>query len=222
MTDLAYLFLALTAVFALADWYAVTHDLQLLEYVSKPATMLALMGVAITLEPEVDDRRIAFVVALGLSMIGDVFLMLRHDPSPNGEFVEKGYFVPGLAAFLFAHLAYIVGFQIDGGSVWLVLALFVAIRVASLAVTVRLLASIKERGLQALTAPVRAYALVICGMVAAAAATGEPLAIAGALLFFFSDFLIAWSRFVTSIAWAPLAIIVTYHLGQTGLVLSLI
>ena len=218
MTGPAWILLGIAAALALADWYAVTHDSRALEYFSKPATMLALMGVAITLEPEVDGRRIAFVVALGLSLLGDAFLMLRRER--NG-FVEKGMFVPGLAAFLVAHLAYIVGFQIDGGPVWMVLALFVAIRVASLAVTVRLLASIKESGLQPLAAPVRAYALVICGMVAAAASTGEPLAIAGALLFFFSDFLIAWSRFVTPLSWAPLAIIVTYHLGQTGLVLSL-
>ena len=220
MTDLAYVFLGLTALFALADWYAVAHDLQTLEYLSKPATMLALIAVAVSLEPEVDGRRIAFVIALALSMLGDIFLMLRHHPE-DGH-VEKGYFVPGLAAFLFAHLAYIVGFRIEGGRVWWVIGLFVAIRVALLPVTVRLLASIKQKGLDDLAAPVRAYAIVICGMVAAAIATGEPLAIVGALLFIFSDFLIAWSRFVTPWAWAPLAIIVTYHLGQTGLVLSLV
>lgn len=219
MTGLAYVFLGATASFALADWYAVTRDARRLEYLCKPAAMVALMGAAMALEPEVDDRRVAFVIALGLSLLGDVFLMLRRER--NGV-VEKGMFVPGLASFLVAHLAYIVGFQIDGGPVWLVLLLLVLIRVGSLPISVRLLASIEEKGLRELTVPVRSYALVISGMVAAAIATAEPLAIVGAVLFFFSDLLIAWSRFMTPLRWAPLAIIVSYHLGQAGLVLSLI
>ena len=43
----------------------------------------------------------------------------------------------------------------------------------------------------------------------------------GALLFFVSDYLIARDRFVRPLPWAPLAIMVLYHLGQAGLVLSL-
>jgi hypothetical protein len=44
----------------------------------------------------------------------------------------------------------------------------------------------------------------------------------GASLFFASDSLIAWNRFVRPRAWAPVAIMVTYHLGQAGLVTSLV
>jgi uncharacterized membrane protein YhhN len=72
-----------------------------------------------------------------------------------------------------------------------------------------------------LLAPVAVYMIVISTMVAAALATGVALAAAGALLFFASDTLIAWNRFVGAKAWAPLAIMVTYHLGQAGLVVSL-
>jgi hypothetical protein len=36
-----------------------------------------------------------------------------------------------------------------------------------------------------------------------------------------SDSLIAWNRFVKPLSWAPVVIMVTYHMGQTGLVLSL-
>ena len=32
-----------------------------------------------------------------------------------------------------------------------------------------------------------------------------------------SDALIAWNRFVRRLAWAPVVIMVTYHLGQRGL-----
>jgi uncharacterized membrane protein YhhN len=63
---------------------------------------------------------------------------------------------------------------------------------------------------------------VISAMVTCALATGNTLAAAGASLFFASDALIAWNRFVRPRTWAPVAIMVTYHLGQTGLATSLV
>jgi hypothetical protein len=59
-------------------------------------------------------------------------------------------------------------------------------------------------------------------MVACALATGNVLAGVGASLFFASDALIAWNRFVIPVRWAPVAIMVTYHVGQAGLVTSLV
>jgi uncharacterized membrane protein YhhN len=72
-----------------------------------------------------------------------------------------------------------------------------------------------------LSAPVSAYIAVISVMVACALATGEPFAATGAVVFMASDSLIAWNRFVKHLAWAPVAIMVTYHVAQAGLVLSL-
>ena len=46
--------------------------------------------------------------------------------------------------------------------------------------------------------------------------------IVGALLFYLSDTLIAWNGFVKPFRNANLAIMVTYHLGQIGLVLALV
>jgi uncharacterized membrane protein YhhN len=63
--------------------------------------------------------------------------------------------------------------------------------------------------------------LAIALMVGSAFASGEWLAVVGALLFFASDSLIAWNRFVVPLPWAPTAIIVTYHLGQWGLATAL-
>jgi len=70
--------------------------------------------------------------------------------------------------------------------------------------------------------PVAAYITVISTMVACAIGTGSALAIAGACSFYASDALIGWNRFVKSYAWGPVAIMVTYHLAQAGLVLSLV
>ena len=63
---------------------------------------------------------------------------------------------------------------------------------------------------------------VISVMVTCALATGNVLAAVGASLFFASDALIAWNRFVRPRAWVPVAIMVTYHLAQAGFVLSLL
>jgi len=72
-----------------------------------------------------------------------------------------------------------------------------------------------------LAGPVVVYMVVISAMVVSAVAAGPWLAGAGAVLFFVSDGLIAWNRFVAPLRRAPVAIMVTYHLGQAGLVLSL-
>jgi uncharacterized membrane protein YhhN len=73
----------------------------------------------------------------------------------------------------------------------------------------------------ALRVAIVVYSVVIGTMAASAIASGSTLAIGGALLFVVSDMLIAWSRFVTPYAWAPVAIIVTYHVGQAGLAAAL-
>ncbi len=70
--------------------------------------------------------------------------------------------------------------------------------------------------------PVSAYIAIISVMVASAIATRNVVAIAGAAIFMASDTLIAWNRFVRPLAWAPVTIMVTYHLAQTALVLSLL
>jgi uncharacterized membrane protein YhhN len=63
---------------------------------------------------------------------------------------------------------------------------------------------------------------VISVMLATALATGNVLAGLGAALFVASDAMIAWNRFVRPFRAADLGIMVTYHLGQAGLVLSLL
>ena len=50
----------------------------------------------------------------------------------------------------------------------------------------------------------------------------RPVAIAGALLFYASDAILAWDRFVAPKRWGRVATHVTYHTGQALLVLSLL
>lgn len=208
VTTSTWVALAVAGGFAVGDWTAVLKKNKRLEYFFKPATLVALVVAATTIEATDEAQRKAFVVALCLGLVGDVFLMLPDR------------FVPGLAAFLLGHIAYIVGLRMESGSgiTWTVVT--VVIVAAGFLLARRIVRSASAHH-SSLGPPVAAYTAVITLMVSAAVVTGDPLAIAGALLFYLSDSLIGWSRFVRPAAWAPLGIIVTYHLGQALLVASL-
>ncbi|MCB1014063.1 MAG: lysoplasmalogenase [Acidimicrobiales bacterium] len=212
MTDLAWALLAATLVIAALDWVAKAIGSKPMEYVFKPLTMVALIGVALALDPSDAGARAAFVVALVFGMAGDVFLMLPDD---------KRWFVFGLASFLVGHLAYVVGLVLLGLSVGALVVGLVVVLVAMAVIGRRIVAAVRSGDEPALAAPVSVYMGVISVMVVGAFGTTLPVAIGGSLLFFASDACIGWSRFVRPHAWMELFIIVTYHLGQIGLVLAL-
>ena len=211
MARFAWLLLAPAAGFAVTDWIAVTYSNLRLRWVSKPGVMLLLIGVALALHPASAAQRDVFAGALFLSLIGDVYLLL------NGE----RWFLAGLVAFLAAHLAYIDGFLLGGPDRGPLLYSAVAVSLVSLPLGGYMLRSTLRGAERRLAPAVAAYLVAISAMVALAIATGRPAAMAGGVLFYVSDSLIAWNRFVRPLPWAPLAVIVTYHLAQTGLVLSL-
>ena len=183
---------AVAGAFAIGDWFAVATKRKSLEYICKPAVMLAL----IALRPPA-----WIVVALVFSMLGDVFLMLPSD-----------LFVPGLASFLLAHVAYTIGFR--SFELWALIVVIVATAVVA--------ARILRNADRELRLPVAVYIVAIVAMVTSAFSTGDGLAIAGAALFYASDTTIAWNRFVAPKRWADLFIIVTYHVGQAALVWSVV
>ncbi len=211
MTALAGALVAATLVVAVFDWFAVARDEQRLEFVMKPLTMVVLIAAALALDDVDGTARTWFVVALVFSLAGDVFLMVPRD-----------LFVPGLASFLVGHLAYIVGLRSfetsTGGLVIGLVVVLLAIPVLGL----RIAKAVRSSDEPELLAPVIAYMAVISVMVVSASSTGNPVAIAGAVSFYASDALIAWTRFITDFRWGRTAVMVTYHLAQVGLVLSLV
>jgi uncharacterized membrane protein YhhN len=210
MNGLAFLLVALVLAAAFGNWTAVANSNKGLEYLCKPAVVVLLVGLALVLDPRDPSARAWFVVALVCSLAGDVFLMLPRDR-----------FVFGLAAFLLAHLAYVVGMVVDGVDAMRLLAGVVLVAVGILVLGTQIVRAAYAAEAD-LAIPVTVYIGVISAMVVAAVGTGRPLAIGGALLFYSSDALIGWSRFVREYSWARVVIMVTYHLGQLGLVLSLI
>ncbi len=85
MTTAAWVLLAVAAVFAVGNWIAVAVGSKPAEYVCKPATLVLLIAVALTLDPVHDDMRTWFVAALVLSLLGDIFLMLPATGSSSGS-----------------------------------------------------------------------------------------------------------------------------------------
>ena len=136
--------------------------------------------------------------------------------------LPQDLFVPGLASFLVGHVAYIVGLQSFDTTAGGYVAGAVAVLVALAVLGTRIARAVRSGDEPALLGPVVAYMLVISAMVVSAAGTGEVLAIAGAASFYASDALIAWTRFIQDLRHGRVAIIVTYHLAQLGLVLSLV
>ncbi len=150
------------------------------------------------------------LAGLALSFAGDAFLI--------GETQQA--FLAGLAAFLLAHLAYVVAFAVNGINLrWLAAA---AVPVVGIAIAIALW--LAPHTPPELSLPVRLYTIVISSMVIAAIGTrgkgGSVLILVGALLFFLSDLSVAALRLVqtdfpTYIWGLPL-----YYAGQLCLALS--
>lgn len=210
MGEAAWLLLGLAALLAAGDWVAVARGDKRLEYLCKPATIVALIAVAAVVRPAVPAQQGWWLVALGLGLVGDILLMVPGDR-----------FAAGLAAFLLGHIAYILGFHAAGVAPTRAL-VYLALLALPIAVGLRpVIRGAITAGQRELLAPILLYSLVIGAMAASALAGHSAPAGAGALLFVLSDGLIAYRRFVTRRPWMPVAVIVTYHLGQAGLVLSL-
>jgi uncharacterized membrane protein YhhN len=198
-------------------------------WLAKPLTTLLIASIAwqagrvgrvsatsTTLPPS--GYRRAVLAGMGLSCIGDIALMLPMDA-----------FVPGLVAFLLAHVCYIVAFRagIHAGR--------------GLGVAAVLLGAFAAGNLIALwphlpadmRVPVLAYVVVLAVMAILALARhwrapapqgidrrGTAWAAGGAVLFVASDCLLAWDRFGGGLPMVSLLVLSTYYAAQYGIARS--
>lgn len=219
---LRYGVLVVAMLFAAGDWLAVARGWRTLEYVCKPGTMLSIIiGAWLGTRGSQDVWQVRFFLpGFAFSLAGDVFLMLR----------KKRTFLPGLIAFLVAHVCYVIGFNptLPPSS-----SLLVLIPIAGIgAVLFRGLAQgLRKRGDERMLVPVAIYSLVLSGTLFSAWATlfrpdwgalNALFAVIGASLFFASDAMLAWDRFVRSFPRARLWVHMSYHIGQLGLAASLL
>jgi len=207
------------------DWLAVARSWKRLEYVAKPAAMVALLVWLLTYPPIVPNAPLPpdlrwFAAGLIFSLAGDVLLML-----------PERFFIGGLAAFLLAHVAYIVGLGLGFLFVPAGALMLIPVGLVGGWLAWRVGLALNASGRHKLVLPVAVYATVISLMVVCALTPlFEPgwlpiesgLVAVGAVLFFCSDALLAWNRFVAPVPGAKLFVIVAYHLGQMLLIAGIV
>jgi uncharacterized membrane protein YhhN len=207
-------------ILVILNLFAIEKKLQPLEYITKPRTMLALI-LWMWLNVGLGGSMLWFTLGAVFCLAGDVFLMIPPD-----------LFEFGLLAFLVGQVCYVVGFNnlppyLNVFGVFLVIAL--AIYVGWL--YPKLSGGLKTKGKSGLKIPILVYSVVISLMVYSAVMTwtrsGWPalasLSVSlGAILFYISDSILAWNRFVNPLSHARVKNMVTYHLGQIGIILGAI
>jgi uncharacterized membrane protein YhhN len=174
--------IALTALFMFAEH----RRLDGLRWIAKPLASLAFVGTAIAAGALESSYGVAVLVALVLSLAGDVLLL------PKGF----TWFRVGLVSFLLGHVGFAVAFVIRGISPPGLLAALIILVPVSLATMKWLVPHVKRD----MRGPVVAYTVVITAMVALAAATvaahGAPIVLVAAISFYLSDLSVARDRFV--------------------------
>jgi len=211
--------LILVLAVAVVDWIAVAKGWKKVEYIAKPWTMAALFLVLALVGRFSSLPLILFGLGILFSLAGDVFLMF-----------SDRWFIPGLVSFLLAHVAYIIGFNLPLPVVSPTWALIVALVLAfSAARLLRpIVAGLAAKGQRKLIGPVVVYGVVITLMLLSAMLTlfradwpspvAAALAAIGAMLFFYSDAILAWIKFVAPIKNGRMMNMITYHLGQIALI----
>lgn len=218
---MAIVFLVLAFVFAAMNWISVYNPekpIKPLEYVAKPATIVFLL-VYFWLEKSGAVPLTWFGLGIVFSVLGDIYLLLQR---------EK--ILPGLFLFLLVHLCYIIGFNLPLPPLtsW---SLFFAVVYALMAARIyrQIAAGLARKSLQRMKIPVLVYTAVITLMLLSATLTlsrpdwkawPSALVFLGAALFFLSDVNQAYYRYVGPMKRGRVVTMITYHLGQIGIIVG--
>ncbi len=215
------MFLLFSIIFSILEWFGEYKNTRWLIYLSKPLVIIFLFLWIITatdlntaIQISGDVSIIGFLFALVFCLVGDIFLI----------FPER-FFVQGLISFLVAHVFFIVGFGrllpkerdvIPG------LFLFVMLISVTFLVYKKLSLGIERIGKSQMKIPVAIYSIILTLMVYAAFLTlfnyswdfqASFLVCLGAIAFFLSDILYAWTYFVEKLQGGRLKVMITYHLA---------
>lgn len=215
------IFLLVALIFATFELFAVQKRQARLEYIAKPLAMLALFFWLWT-SVEVKGAALWFGMGILLSLIGDVLLVIPREQ----------FFLFGLTAFLLAHMSYIIGFNIPLPplSAWGFL-LAIMIAWGGSRILRRILTPLATKGQLHLRIPILIYAVTISIMLLSALikltdmswnANAALLVGVGAFLFYISDLILAWNKFVAPIQKGPIYNVVSYYLGQIMLIAGVV
>ena len=214
--------LGLTLAAASLDWLAVFNSWRKVEYAAKPAVMAFLFAWLAVTSHFTAVPPAWFGAGLVFSLVGDTFLMF-----------SDRWFVLGLASFLMAQLMYVAGFNIPLPNVPPIwgFGLAVVLGLGSARVLGRITESLGTKGMRRLVGPVMLYGMIITLMLLSALLTifrpewsvlASLSVCIGAFLFYLSDVVLAWNRFVHPIRNGRLVNMVLYHLGQIALIVGVV
>ena len=215
------IWLILALVFAGVNALAIRKGWHRVEYIARPAVILSLIA-GLAAGTGLQGSALWFGLGLLFSLLGDIILF-----SPS-----KKLFLTGLILFLLTHICYLIGFrqQMLAPSTWSLVLIFV-ILLNAVRLLRRIVSSMRASGMNRLVYPVIVYGLVISLMLYAAMSTLSDhnwnigaafLVSVGAFLFWISDLMLAWNKFVSPLKFARLPILSTYLLGQISLVAGVI
>lgn len=214
------LLIILTGLIMVINWLATLNKTRYIFKITKPLALILLI-ILFFLFMGFKTELLWFYIALVLSLAGDILLMF-----PTSAFLL------GLLAFLFAQIAYIIGFdQIRPpllpaiiASIIVILVFFVIFRVLQVEVA-------RRKELRKLRLPILIYSLLLSSMAASAVLnlfkpewhpTAALFAAIGGMLFLASDLMLAYNRFITHFKAADFLVMCTYHLAQVFLVIGVI
>ncbi|MCE9645876.1 MAG: lysoplasmalogenase [Chloroflexi bacterium] len=214
-------FLIAALGFAALEALALWENWLRLEYIAKPAVMILLFLWLLT-SAGLHGALLWFGLGILFSLAGDVLLIFSLDRM----------FLAGLVAFLLAHAAYVIGFNspLPAFSIW-GMAFAVMVSLGGARVIRRILAALASKGQSAMRTPIIVYSMVISLMLLSAMlklsdltwdANAAALVSGGAFLFYISDIILAWHKFVSPIRHGRIYNIGAYHLGQIALIAGVI
>lgn len=213
-----YFLIILAFIFAAFESLALWKGWRKLEFVAKPAVMVCLF-IWLTATAGLQGALLWFGIGILFSLAGDIALM----------FIDR-FFMLGLIAFLLGHIAYLIGFNIpfpQSLGVW-AFALAIVIGVGAVRLLRRIVDGVRNTQPR-LVVPVIVYSTVITLMLLSALltlyrpewkSTPAYLVSLGAFLFYLSDIILAWNRFVSPIRNGRMWNIGIYHLAQIGIVVG--
>jgi uncharacterized membrane protein YhhN len=215
------IFLVFAILFAVLEALALWKYWLKLEYIAKPAVMIFLFIWLLT-STGLNGALLWFGLGIIFSLAGDVLLMISLDR----------FFLFGLVAFLLAHVAYVIGFNIPlpEFSVWSIV-FAVMVSLGGTRVIRRIVDALASKGQARMRMPIIVYSTVISIMLLSAMmklmdltwnANAALLVSGGAFLFYISDIILAWNKFVAPIQNGRIYNIAAYHLGQIMLIAGVI
>ena len=183
------------------------YSIPTLNLITKPLLMILLAGYFVSLIGNADQKfKIIILLALLFSWFGDTFLMLQRD--------NPLFFILGLGSFLFAHIAYIVGFKKFNARA--PISIQASVSIVFFLYTIALLYVLWD-GLVDMKIPVVLYAIVLTIMGVVGVIKNyrvNNLIVVGVMLFIVSDSMIAYDKFVEPITSSRFLIMSSYILAQ--------